>query len=103
MHRPARGGEGRPETEEVDEAVAATSTLDEIEEAFVVHEALRALDERCRELLDRFFARDEPYRVIAEALDLPMGTVASRISRCLDRLRDCSRTREENRPTAPSE
>jgi RNA polymerase sigma factor (sigma-70 family) len=66
----------------------ATTSLDSIEEAMDVHEALRQLDERCRELLDRFFARDEPYRVISEALGLPMGTVASRISRCLDALRN---------------
>ena len=38
--------------------------------------------------LDRFFARDESYRVIGEALDLPAGTIASRISRCLGKLRE---------------
>ncbi len=38
-------------------------------------------------MLDRFFARDESYRTIAAALDLPQGTVASRISRCLAKLR----------------
>ena len=52
-----------------------------------VRDALASLDETCRELLDRFFARDEPYRVIADGLGLPMGTVASRISRCLGKLR----------------
>jgi hypothetical protein len=40
-----------------------------------------------REVLDRFFARDESYRTIAEALDIPQGTVASRISRALAALR----------------
>jgi RNA polymerase sigma factor (sigma-70 family) len=60
----------------------------ELEEALDVHEALALLDPLCRELLDRFFTRDEPYRVISEELDLPMGTVASRISRCLGKLRD---------------
>ena len=77
----------RPETDELDET-AVDGRVEELDDAFVVHEALRTLDDRCRELLDRFFARDEPYRVIAEALELPMGTVASRISRCLDRMRD---------------
>lgn len=66
---------------------AAADALAEIDEALDVHEALAGLDPACRELLDRFFTRDEPYRVIADALDLPMGTVASRISRCLDKLR----------------
>jgi RNA polymerase sigma-70 factor (ECF subfamily) len=59
-----------------------------LEEAIDVHEALANLDPVCRELLDRFFTRDEPYRVIADALDLPMGTVASRISRCLGKVRE---------------
>ena len=78
---------GEPETGDPDETESGDS-LAEIESAMDVQDALRALDERCRELLDRFFARDEPYRVIADELDLPMGTVASRISRCLDKLRD---------------
>jgi RNA polymerase sigma-70 factor (ECF subfamily) len=76
-----------PAPAELDD-VPADDVLAELEQAFDVHEALGTLDRGCRELLDRFFARDEPYRVIADALDLPMGTVASRISRCLDKLRD---------------
>jgi RNA polymerase sigma factor (sigma-70 family) len=59
-------------------------TLDEVEEAFVVREALAEL---CQEMLDRFFARDESYRTISGELDLPSGTIASRISRCLRQLR----------------
>ena len=43
--------------------------------------------EAAHELLDRFFARDESYRTISEELELPSGTVASRISRCLAKLR----------------
>ena len=45
------------------------------------------LDLPLREFLDRFFARDESYRTIGEALELPSGTIASRISRCLAKLR----------------
>jgi len=59
-----------------------------LEDALTVHEALAATPEHCREILDRFFARDESYRTIGEALDLPAGTIASRISRCLRRLRE---------------
>ena len=66
---------------------AGEGELAGIEEAMDVHEALAGLEPPCREMLDRFFARDEPYRVIADALGVPMGTVASRISRCLDKLR----------------
>jgi RNA polymerase sigma-70 factor (ECF subfamily) len=62
--------------------------IEELTEALTVHEALAALPENCREILDRFFARDESYRTIGEALELPSGTIASRISRCLARLRE---------------
>jgi len=61
--------------------------LAELDEALAVREALLALPEACREILDRFFARDESYRTIGEALDLPPGTIASRISRCLEKLK----------------
>ena len=66
---------------------AAEDVLGRLEQAFDVHEALAALSGNCQEILDRFFARDESYRTIGEALDLPPGTIASRISRCLDKLR----------------
>ena len=62
-------------------------SMDEIDEAFAVHDALERLGEPCHELLDRFFARDESYRTIGEELELPAGTIASRISRCLGKLR----------------
>jgi RNA polymerase sigma factor (sigma-70 family) len=62
-------------------------TLGGIDEALDVHEALAALGEPCSEILDRFFARDESYRTIGDALQLPGGTIASRISRCLGKLR----------------
>ncbi len=74
-------------TEELPGVGVAADALAEIDEALDIREALAALDAACSELLDRFFARDEPYRVIAGALDIPMGTVASRISRCLVKLR----------------
>jgi RNA polymerase sigma factor (sigma-70 family) len=65
----------------------ADETLEHLDEALTVHEALTRLPEHCREILDRFFARDESYQTIAETLDLPAGTVASRISRCLRKLK----------------
>ena len=51
----------------------------------------RPFPSNCREILDRFFARDESYRLIGDALDLPAGTIASRISRCLVKLRTRAR------------
>ncbi len=61
--------------------------LAEIELALDVRQCLDGIGETCAEILDRFFARDESYRTIGEALDLPAGTIASRISRCLDKLK----------------
>ncbi|MEN3312304.1 MAG: hypothetical protein V7645_1633 [Actinomycetota bacterium] len=78
----------RPTADEELELAGSEETLTMLEDALTVHEALAATPEHCREVLDRFFARDESYRTIGEALDLPAGTIASRISRCLSRLRD---------------
>jgi RNA polymerase sigma factor (sigma-70 family) len=74
-------------TEEV-ESGATDATMDQLEEAWAVREALAQLGEPCQDVLDRFFARDESYRTIGEALEIPSGTIASRISRCLRQLRD---------------
>ena len=62
--------------------------LERLDEALDVREGLESLSGDCREILDRFFARDESYRTIGDALDLPAGTIASRISRCLGKLRE---------------
>ena len=61
--------------------------LERLDEALDVHQALDRLGGDCRDILDRFFARDESYKTIGDALDLPSGTIASRISRCLSKLR----------------
>ena len=63
-------------------------TFDRLDEALAVREALGGLSESCQEILDRFFARDESYQTIGEALEIPSGTIASRISRCLAKLRE---------------
>jgi RNA polymerase sigma-70 factor (ECF subfamily) len=90
----------RPATEEELELAGSEETLTMLEDALTVHEALAATPEHCREVLDRFFARDESYRTIGEALELPAGTIASRISRCLARLRELLEGR--NLPDSPS-
>jgi RNA polymerase sigma factor (sigma-70 family) len=59
----------------------------ELEEAIAVRQAMAGLPAECQEILDRFFCRDQSYAEITEALGLPSGTIASRISRCLARLR----------------
>ena len=80
--REVLGEEDTIDDEQVDE------TLADLDEAMTVREGLDAVGEPCREILDRFFCRDESYRTIGEALDLPSGTIASRISRCLGKLRE---------------
>lgn len=77
---PAAGGEP-PEQGTLD------AQLERLDEALDVRLALEALPEGCGEILTRFFIRDESYRAIGETLGIPPGTVASRISRCLERLR----------------
>ena len=62
--------------------------LARLDEAMSVRAALDGLSPECGEILDRFFCRDESYRTIGAELDLPSGTIASRIARCLGRLRD---------------
>lgn len=79
--REVLGEEGRLE-EQVDE------TLVQLDEAMAVRAGLDAIGDPCRDILDRFFCRDESYHAIGDALDLPAGTIASRISRCLKKLRE---------------
>ena len=79
---------GREQATEEPMAGELASDLDEIDEAFTVREALATLSETCQEMLDRFFARDQSYRTIGEELHIPSGTIASRIARCLGRLRE---------------
>jgi RNA polymerase sigma factor (sigma-70 family) len=80
-------------TDDIDEG-EVDETLDRLEDAWAIRALLDGLSDNCREILDRFFARDESYRVIGEALELPAGTVASRISRCLATLRERAEGRE---------
>jgi RNA polymerase sigma-70 factor (ECF subfamily) len=80
----------------------AEDVLTALEDAFDVHDAMAELPENCRQILDRFFARDESYRTIGDTLGLPAGTIASRISRCLDKLRDAFEGEGRNAPPAPS-
>jgi RNA polymerase sigma factor (sigma-70 family) len=91
--------ESPAEADELDDAEAA-ETIEAIDEAMAIRAGLDAVGDPCREILDRFFSRDESYRVIGDALGLPAGTVASRISRCLSKLR--VELEGRSRPPAPS-
>jgi RNA polymerase sigma-70 factor, ECF subfamily len=73
---------------EADVELGATDeAMERLDEALAVRDGLAALPEHCGDILDRFFARDESYRSIGAALGIPPGTIASRISRCLQKLR----------------
>jgi RNA polymerase sigma-70 factor (ECF subfamily) len=53
-----------------------------------VRAALQALSSEQEEIIRLSFFRDRPHSEIAKELDLPLGTVKSRIRRALGRLRD---------------
>jgi RNA polymerase sigma factor (sigma-70 family) len=80
------GREGPAELDGLDPA-GFDETLAGLDEAMTVRACLDAVGDPCREILDRFFCRDESYRAIGDALDLPPGTIASRISRCLAKVK----------------
>jgi RNA polymerase sigma-70 factor (ECF subfamily) len=92
-----RAGSREQLSDEELEPAGMDETLERLDEALSVHEALTELPEHCQEILDRFFARDESYQTIGSALDIPAGTIASRISRCLGKLRELF---EGRNPTA---
>ena len=82
-----RRGEREVVSEEV-EPRDDDATMERLDEALSVHQAMMGLPEHCQEVLDRFFCRDQSYNEIGEALDIASGTIASRISRCLARLKE---------------
>jgi len=81
-----RGGSRETAVEEV-EPERVDDLLSTLDDALTVRQALERIGAPCAEILDRFFARDQSYRTIGEELGLPAGTIASRISRCLDKLK----------------
>jgi RNA polymerase sigma-70 factor (ECF subfamily) len=93
------GSREQPADDDLPE-LPAEDVVAELDEAFDLHDAMAHLPDNCREILDRFFARDESYRTIGDSLGLPAGTIASRISRCLEKLRAALEGR--NVPAAPS-
>jgi RNA polymerase sigma factor (sigma-70 family) len=79
--------------EELPQDVSTDDAMGSVDAALDLHRAMQELPEHCREMLDRFFARDQSYQTIADVLDIPAGTIASRISRCLSKLREMMRGR----------
>jgi RNA polymerase sigma factor (sigma-70 family) len=84
-----RAGPERPsDSGELLDAGELDSQIERLDEALDLGEALDRLPAHCREVLLRFFIRDQSYEAISAAMDTPPGTVASRISRCLAKLRE---------------
>jgi len=81
----ARRSESALPNEVID--AAQQQALDAVEESSQTRSALAQLDLPCREILEKFFFHSRKYAEIASDLDIPAGTVASRIARCLVRLR----------------
>ncbi len=88
----------REQPAELAEGEELDLALERLDDALDVHEGLRALSGTCRDILDRFFVQDQSYVTIGSELDLPAGTIASRISRCLASLRAVAEGRKLDAP-----
>jgi RNA polymerase sigma factor (sigma-70 family) len=80
------GREGPAELDDLDPG-GVDEKLAGLDDALTVRASLDAVGDPCRDILDRFFCREESYKSIGDALGLPAGTIASRISRCLGKVR----------------
>lgn len=59
------------------------------EQAWALHECLRKLEDKQREVVSLAYLRDLSHSELAEQLKLPLGTVKTWIRRGLDQLRGC--------------
>jgi RNA polymerase sigma factor (sigma-70 family) len=78
--------EDAPKRELADGAPALDALLEKAEEGDRVSQAMSKLDPQDRALLTFREIEDKPYEEIAQLLDVPLGTVKSRIARARDKL-----------------
>lgn len=86
------------DTQELDELIMETVADDQAgpmdtaqasEQAWALHECLRQLEARQREVISLAYLRDLSHAELSEQLKLPLGTVKTWIRRGLDLLRGC--------------
>lgn len=53
------------------------------ENAQFLSESLEEMSDECRDVIEKRFFKDMSYKEICDELDLPLGTVCSRLKRCL--------------------
>lgn len=93
-----RASERADAAQELDEAISETvagdspdpvDTTQASEQAWALHECMRKLEGRQREVLSLAYLRDLSHSELAAQLQLPLGTVKTWIRRGLDQLRGC--------------
>ncbi len=93
-----RASERADHAQPLDEALSETlagdtpnpmDTTQASETAWALHECLRKLESRHREVVSLAYLRDLSHSELAEQLKLPLGTVKTWIRRGLDQLRGC--------------
>jgi RNA polymerase sigma factor (sigma-70 family) len=93
-----RRSERADAAQELDETLSETvagdspdpaDTAQASEQAWALHECLRKLEGRQREVLSLAYLRDLSHNELATQLKLPLGTVKTWIRRGLDQLRGC--------------
>lgn len=93
-----RASERADSAQELDDMISDTvagdspdpiDTAQASEQAWALHECLRKLESRQREVLSLAYLRDLSHSELAEQLKIPLGTVKTWIRRGLDQLRGC--------------
>ncbi|HEX2546208.1 MAG TPA: sigma-70 family RNA polymerase sigma factor [Ramlibacter sp.] len=93
-----RTSERADAVQELDETISETvagdapdplDTTQASQQAFALHECLRKLEARQREVLSLAYLRDLSHSELAQQLKLPLGTVKTWIRRGLEQLRGC--------------
>jgi RNA polymerase sigma factor (sigma-70 family) len=72
-----------------DDAARPDETLQTLEQARLLRQAVSMLDEPCRGLMTRLFYEEEPpsYNEIAQQMNWPVSAIGPKRGRCLKRLR----------------